>query len=214
MRLNFTITEDIYAEVIEYQMRLHNNQRKEVLKYWISNIVFCAVALYFLIDRTEYSWQVRLGPVAMALILFIMSTYKRTNLPKRARSALKRYIKSGTLEQGFIGPHTLIVENGVVKRGVGKDWAEVQCGEVGPEFLELKSSELLIARGVIYEMIPKEVLDKDNQREKLQRALAEGRGENEAEAEEWIKMQRPFLEKMHRWRFTGKWTSRCIFRAW
>lgn len=186
MRLNYTITEEIYAEVIAYQMRLHNNQKSQILKYFVSNILFCGFAVYFLVTRTDYAWWVRLMPVVMAAILLALSTHKRVNLPGRARAALKRYMRDGTLEEGFIGPHTLIIEKGMVRRGAGSNWLEASCGEVG-NLLELEHSELLVARGVIFELIPKTVLNADGNRERLIKALREGYSDaasEHAEAEE------------------------------
>jgi len=173
MRLNYNITEELYAEVIAYQMRLHNNQKSQILKYWISNVLFCGFALYFMIVRTEYAWWLRLMPLLMAAVLLVLSTHKRVNLPKRAKAALKRYMRDKTLEAGFIGPHTLVVEKGMVRRGAGTSWTEVSCDEVG-NFLDLEHSELMTARGVIFELIPRAVLDADGNREKLHRAIEEG----------------------------------------
>lgn len=183
MRLNYNITEELYAQVIEYQMRLHNSQRSQVLKYWISNILFCGFAVYFLAARPDYAWWLRLMPLGMAAILLALSTYKRVNLPKRARAALKRYMKSGTLEEGFIGSHTLLVEGGMVRRGVGGNWMEVSCDEVG-NLLALQDCELLIARGVIFDLIPKAVLDGESVRERLLAAIENGRTEGQKEQAE------------------------------
>lgn len=177
MRLNYNITEDIYAEVIEYQMKLHNNQRSQVMKYWISNLLFLGLAVYFLVARTEYSWWLRLLPMGMAAILFAMTTFKRVNLPKRARAALKRYLKSGTLAEGFIGQHKLIVEDSMIRRNYGGEWTEISCDDVGG-YQQLKDSLLLIAKGVIFEVIPLEVLNENNSRGELIKAIQRGNSES------------------------------------
>lgn len=172
MKLNYNITEELYAEVIEYQMRLRIKSRGQVLKYWISNLMFCGVALYFLIARVDYSWGMRVMPLAMALILLGISTYRRMNVPRRARAALRSFMRDGTLAEGFIGPHTLLVEQGLLKRKAGSKWEELPCKAVGG-FLELEHCELITAGGAIFELIPKSALDMGGNWEKLKTAIRE-----------------------------------------
>lgn len=189
MKLNYNITEELYAEVIEYQMRLHIRSRGQVLKYWLSNLLFCGMALYFLVARVDYSWGMRIMPLIMALILLGISTYRRMNVPGRARAALKSFMKDGTLAEGFIGPHTLLVEQGAVKRKAGSKWEELPCKEVGG-FLELEHCELMTAGGVIFELIPKSALTQGGNREKLRSAIRENAEEasrkEKAEEQEFL----------------------------
>lgn len=99
MKLTYDVTEEIYEEAICYQMKLHNSQRRQVIRYWALNIGFFAVAIYYFIVTKDYPLWRRIYPFGMAAILLGLSTWRRTNLPKRAKSALKRYIRQGVLEE-------------------------------------------------------------------------------------------------------------------
>lgn len=177
MRLNYSITEEIYAEVIEYQMKLHNGQKSRVIKYWVSNLIFLGLAAYFFIVRIEYPWWLRLMPMGMAVILLVITTYNRVNIPKRARAALRRYVRTGVLEEGFIGPHKLIIEDGIIRRSYGAAWSEIPVEGVGG-YQQLTNSLLLIAAGVIFEVIPMSILETDNNQDKLIKAIQCGRSED------------------------------------
>lgn len=188
MKINYDITEGQYAEVVEYQMRLRNNQPIKKLKFWLSNILFSGFAIYFCILRTEYNWLIRIMPIVMALILLGLSLYPRLMIKKRAEAAVKQYKSNGTLQKGYIGLHTLNIENGIVKRHFANAWTEINCNEV-VHLQELRLSTILIAHNVIFEMIPNEVLDKENNREQLESALLNGRDEVELEIKQKIDMQ-------------------------
>lgn len=170
MRLNYSITEEIYAEVIEYQMKLHNGQKSQVIKYWVSNLIFLGLAVYFLVVRIEYPWWLRLTPMGMAAILMVITTYNRVSIPKRARAVLRRYMRTGILEEGFIGSHKLIIEEGLIRRYYGGVQSEISVEDVGG-YQQLTNSLLLVAAGVIFEVIPISILEEDNNQNKLIKAI-------------------------------------------
>ena len=166
MKITYDVTEEIYEEAICYQMKLHNSQRWQVIRYWGLNIGFFAVAIFFFVTRTGYPLWRRLYPLGMAVILLGLSTWRRVDLPKRAKSALKRYVRQGVLEEGFLGRHTLIVENGKIRRQAGKSWKEIPASSFAG-LMDLDKAVLMIAAGVIFDTIPKDALEKDGIRERL-----------------------------------------------
>lgn len=188
MKINYEITEEQYVEVVEYQMRLRNNQPIKRLKFWLSNILFFGLAIYFCILRSDYSWLIRIMPIVMALILLGLSLYPRLKIKKRAEAAVKQYKSNGTLQKGYIGLHTLIIDKGIVKRHFANAWTEINCNEV-VHLQKLKFSTILIAHNVFFEMIPNEVLDKEDNREQLESALLNGRDEVDLQIKQKINMQ-------------------------
>ena len=166
MKLTYQVTEEIYAQVIEYQMKLNFSRPVQKIKYIGLNLVFGAFAVYFAVDRSAYSVWIRFAPLLMALILFALSTWKRTNLSKRAGQTLKRLIASNTLEKEFLGTHTLIFEEDKLRRGYGKNWAELTGMEISG-YEQLPDAVILFGKGMIFEIIPNAVLDKNDNRSRF-----------------------------------------------
>ncbi len=182
MKLVYKVDENMYAEAVEYQMNIRYRQPSQVLVYLATSIGFTVLALYFAVTRGEYSWWIRLAPVAMALIVFGLQTYRRTNLPARAKSSTKRMLRQKMLSSGYFGEHTLIVENGQIRCKADGKWTEVQTAAFGA-LLKQKTVTLLIANGVIFEIIPNAVLEQDNVLHELQVLLSPEQASRFEEAE-------------------------------
>lgn len=171
MKLTYVVTEDIYAEAIRYQRQLQNSQSSSQLRFWGMNLVFAAAAVWFFLVRTAYPMWLRILPLLMAAALIALSAWRRSASPARVKGILRRYIRQGALEEGFLGEHTLLVENGKIRRKAGKGWQDVNASEFG-ELHDLDRTVLLVAGGVILDTIPRETLDSKDCRRKLLEAIA------------------------------------------
>ena len=180
MRIRYEVTEEIYAEAVCYQMKLNNARPLQQIRYWGLNMLFAAAAIYFFIDRTGYAMWLRLMPAAMAAVLIGFSTWRRTNLPARARGAVRRYVRSGVLDKDFLGEHTLLVEHGQIRLKAGKNWKEVPATSFGV-LANMDKAALLIANGVMFDTIPLDVLGEDDNRSRLLDAIQKESGRTGAE---------------------------------
>ena len=170
MRLRYEVTEEIYTQAVRYQMELHNSRPLQQVRYWGLNVVFTAGAVYFFLARSDYAMWLRLLPLLMAFLLVGFSTWNRVNLPARARSAVRRYIKTGILEKDFIGEHTLVVEHGKIRLKAGQNWKEVPAKSFAL-LANAGSAVLMLANGGIFDEIPADVLQKGDTRDELLSAI-------------------------------------------
>ena len=168
MKLTYDITQKHYEDVIAFQLRLQRSKRKSLVQYIITNALFVILAIYFLIDHPESALWVKLGVLAMAAVLLIVTTDKRSCSPGKVRRTYKNYVRLKLIQPGFIGPHTLIInpKDGTVTQKFGSETNTMElrrCAWVNGE----NSISMILGGGVIFEIIPNEVLDQDDNRRRL-----------------------------------------------
>ena len=172
--LNYEITPENYQDVIAFQLRLQVTKRGGKLRYILTNVLFWAMALYFCITRTEYNLWMRLLPVLMAVLLFTLTTERRSCSPRKVKKTYQRYEKLKILEEGYIGPHVVTFLGTTITKKYGKQVEQIdvsQCALVRED----SSVSILLGGGVIFELIPNAILMENNNLEKLREFLgAEG----------------------------------------
>lgn len=168
MKLNYFITQKNYEDVIAFQLRLQRSKRKSLIQYIITNGIFIILGVYFLIAHPESAWWVRLGVLAMAAVLLIITTDKRSCSPRKVHRTYKNYVRLNMIQEGYIGPHTLIVnaKDQTIIQKFGNECNTIEidrCAWVNGE----NSISMILGSGVIFEIIPNEILDEDDNRERL-----------------------------------------------
>lgn len=179
MKLTYTITQEHYEDVIAFQLRLQRSKRKSLIQYVLTNAVFVILAVYFLITHPESSLWSRLGVLGMAAVMLLLTTDKRSCSPGKVRRTYKRYVRLKLIQEGYIGPHTLIVGRDAITQKFGQQSNTIEmkrCAWVNGE----QSISMILGGGVIFEIIPNDILDQDDNRARLC-ALIVGQDEDEDE---------------------------------
>jgi hypothetical protein len=160
MELEYTITRDLYIELIEFQMNLAKNKLSNIISFWVFNTLFLGIALYFFIVR-EYSLIVRITPIGMATILFLIGIYRRRFISFRAKNTFKIYQKLGILQNDFLGKHYLKITESEIILKYGKKVYRLDNYDM-PNVVTLKDIVIIVAKGVVFELIPLEYTEKNN----------------------------------------------------
>lgn len=162
----YTIAPHHYQDTIAFQVRLRRGKPGATLRYYATNGIFFLMAVYFCIARPNYSFVMRFGPLFLALILLSLTTMQRSCAPRVLRATVQRYIKLKILPQDFFSVHTLHIhgqELTISYAGKAQSIHLSQCSFVHGE----DSVSFILGGGVIFELIPNEVLDKDHRRDTL-----------------------------------------------
>ncbi len=180
MKLNYTITQKNYEDVIAFQLRLQRSRRKSLIQYIITNGIFIILAVYFLIAHPESAWWVRIGVLAMAAVLLIVTTDKRSCSSGKIHRTYKNYVRLKLIQEGYIGPHTLIVnpKDHTITQKFGSETNTIElarCAWVNGE----DSISMILGSGVIFEIIPNDVLDQNGNRERLRDYIVTSDAEDE-----------------------------------
>ena len=119
MQLNYTITQEHYEDVIAFQLKLQRSKRRSLIQYIVTNAIFIILAVYFLVTHPESSVWSRLGVMGMAAAMLVLTTDRRSCSPGKVRRTYKRYVRLKLIQDGFIGPHTLLVDKNSVTQKFG-----------------------------------------------------------------------------------------------
>ena len=163
MQLNYTITQEHYEDVIAFQLKLQRSKRRSLIQYIVTNAIFIILAVYFLMTHPESSVWSRLGVMGMAAAMLVLTTDRRRTY--------KRYVRLKLIQDGFIGPHTLLVDKNSVTQKFGDQSNTIEikrCAWVNGE----NRISMILGGGVIFEIIPNEVLDQNGNRERLSALIA------------------------------------------
>ena len=166
MQLNYTITQEHYEDVIAFQLKLQRSKRRSLIQYIVTNAIFIILAVYFLVTHPESSVWSRLGVMGMAAAMLVLTTDRRSCSPGKVRRTYKRYVRLKLIQDGFIGPHTLLVDKNSVTQKFGDQSNTIEikrCAWVNGE----NRISMILGGGVIFEIIPNEVLDQNGNRERL-----------------------------------------------
>ena len=171
MQLNYTITQEHYEDVIAFQLKLQRSKRRSLIQYIVTNAIFIILAVYFLVTHPESSVWSRLGVMGMAAAMLVLTTDRRSCSPGKVRRTYKRYVRLKLIQDGFIGPHTLLVDKNSVTQKFGDQSNTIEikrCAWVNGE----NRISMILGGGVIFEIIPNEVLDQNGNRERLSALIA------------------------------------------
>ena len=171
MQLNYTITQEHYEDVIAFQLKLQRSKRRSLIQYIVTNAIFIILAVYFLVTHPESSVWSRLGVMGMAAAMLVLTTDRRSCSPGKVRRTYKRYVRLKLIQDGFIGPHTLLVDKNSVTQKFGDQSNTIEikrCAWVNGE----NRISMILGGGVIFETIPNEVLDQNGNRERLSALIA------------------------------------------
>jgi hypothetical protein len=160
MEFEYTITNNLYIELIEFQMNLQKNKLSNKIRVWIFNTLFLVMAIHFFIFR-EYSLIIRIIPAVMATVLFIIVIYRRRFISVRAKNTFKRYKKLGVIEKDFIGKHYLTISQDQIILKYGNKVHGLNNSDV-VNVVTLNNIVIIIAKGIIFELIPLEYAGKHN----------------------------------------------------
>lgn len=182
MRLDYEITQKNYEDVIAFQLRLQRSKRKSLVQYIITNAIFIFLAVYFLIAHPGSSLWVKLGVLAMAAVLLIITTDKRSCSPGKIHRTYKNYVRLKLIHEGFIGPHTLIInpKERTITQKFGTESNTIdfkRCAWVNGE----DSISMILGSGVIFEIIPNSILEENNNRVRLRNYIVSSDDDNEAD---------------------------------
>jgi len=170
MKLTYTITAEDYQEAVAFQLRLKQKTLFSRLRYWLGSWGLLVVALYFGWSSPEYSLPVRILPVCAAALMLAVASYVRFGVERRAARELQKYIRSGALNEGFLGVHTLTVRKETILLEYGRNSSKIFCRQA-EDLHRSERTSFLIAGGVIFDLIPNTVLDQNDTREKLVGAI-------------------------------------------
>ena len=162
MRFCYEVTKAQYFELLAQQLAKRNRM--------LPNLLFLAVAVWFCITRSDASLWMRIGPLGMALVLIGLSFYKKNHGIRFAQVAYERLVKQGAIKEEFIGMHTLEVDNGILLRSYGAYCDKIPCSAV-TELRRMEQSSVIMTDGNMFELIPNEFLDQDNNRSKVMEML-------------------------------------------
>ena len=171
MQLNYTITQEHYEDVIAFQLKLQRSKRRSLIQYIVTNAIFIILAVYFLVTHPESSVWSRLGVMGLAAAMLVLTTDRRSCSPGKVRRTYKRYVRLKLIQDGFIGPHTLLVDKNSVTQKFGDQSNTIEikrCAWVNGE----NRISMILGGGVIFEIIPNEVLDQNGNRERLSALIA------------------------------------------
>lgn len=172
MDLHYTIEQHHYEDTVAFQLRLRRAKKASALRYYISNGLLCGFAVYFFLFRPEYAWYVRLAPVVIAAVMIALTTAQRSCSPRTIQATVRRYIKLKIIEPGYLGPHSLSIDSQEATLTYGQTSQTIalkQCSLVHGE----DSVSFLLGGGVIFEIIPNDVLNTEDHRATLSALLAE-----------------------------------------
>lgn len=166
MKLTYTITAEDYQEAIAFQLRLKQKTAFSRLRYWLGSWGLLAVAIYFGVTRSAYSLPARILPAVAAAGMLLVVSWMRFHVDRRAARQLRRYLSSGAFDEGFLGFHTLSVRKDTILLEYGRSSHRILCRQV-EDLHRCQQTSFLFAGGVIFDVIPNAVLDRDGCREKL-----------------------------------------------
>lgn len=172
MKLIYSVSHADYKEAILFQLRQKQKSPLTMLRYWVGNIGFFGLAVFFALSRTAYPPWLRIAPVVVAAIMLALGSYSVFALRAQADRLLKRYIENGTLDKDFWKPHTLIVSQDSLKLSYGGKTMKIPCTDAGAIYRG-DSASLLIAEGAIFDIIPNDTLDRDSAGDLLTRTIRE-----------------------------------------
>jgi len=166
MKLTYTITAEDYQEAIAFQIRLKQKTLFSRLRYWLGSWGLFLVSVYFGAARPEYPLTVRMIPAVIAALMLAIASGIRFSVERRAAGLLRKYVQSGALNEGFLGTHMLSVRRDTILLEYGRHSQKIFCRQV-EDLHRCERTSFLMAGGVIFDLIPNAVLDKDGCREEL-----------------------------------------------
>ena len=166
MNLTYRVEKEDYREAIEFQLRLKQNTLISKISYWVVAWGLVIICIYFALTRTSLSAFVRFAPLVLSSLMLAFASYLRFGIKYRSGKIMQSFEKTGTLEKGYLGKHKLSVNGEFLNLQYGNTNKTIKCSSVGDIYQGEKDS-FIIADGVMFEIIPNEVLDRDGNREKL-----------------------------------------------
>lgn len=156
INLTYSITDDEYISVLKFQMELKNSKNR-IVKI-VPNLIFLVVAIAFIFMKKDADVLIRFSPLIMALILNIITISTITNNDQRARKLLTKYKKQGIISKDYFSIHTMQVTQDRI--AISYKGAHNEAKLVDISRIDIyKNIVMLISNGVVFEIIPKDVVD-------------------------------------------------------
>ena len=151
----YTVTADIYEDLIELQIRLKNRTPSQQLKFWGLNVGFLIAAILFLLLERDYSIVLRILLFAAAAAAAGRGAFRMFFTRLQAKRTVGGYLKQ--LDDGYLGPHHLYTAGPSLLCRYGAQTKSVS-GSAIQSIIPLKSCAALVADGVIFDAIPIQVV--------------------------------------------------------
>ena len=151
----YTVTADIYEDLIELQIRLKNRTPSQQLKFWGLNVGFLIAAILFLLLERDYSIVLRILLFAAAAVAAGRGAFRMFFTRLQAKRTVGGYLKQ--LDDGYLGPHHLYTAGPSLLCRYGTQTKSVS-GSAIQSIIPLKSCAALVADGVIFDAIPIQVV--------------------------------------------------------
>ena len=151
----YTVTADIYEDLIELQIRLKNRTPSQQLKFWGLNVGFLIAAILFLLLERDYSIVLRILLFAAAAAAAGRGAFRMFFTRLQAKRTVGGYLKQ--LDDGYLGPHHLYTAGPSLLCRYGTQTKSVS-GSAIQSIIPLKSCAALVADGVIFDAIPIQVV--------------------------------------------------------
>ena len=146
----YTVTADIYEDLIELQIRLKNRTPSQQLKFWGLNVGFLIAAILFLLLERDYSIVLRILLFAAAAAAAGRGAFRMFFTRLQAKRTVGGYLKQ--LDDGYLGPHHLYTAGPSLLCRYGTQTKSVS-GSAIQSIIPLKSCAALVADGVIFDAI-------------------------------------------------------------
>ena len=170
MKLTYTITAEQHQEAIAFQLRMKQNSPYSALRYWLGNWGIFLASVGFSLLRSGFPLAVRLIPVVISGVLLVVTSVIRFSVDRQAAVQQRKSVESGAVNEGFLGTHILSVRKDTVLVEYGRHSQKIFCRQV-EELRRGEKVSYLMAGGDIFELIPNEILDRDDCGEKLMETI-------------------------------------------
>ena len=180
----YTVTADIYEDLIELQIRLKNRTPSQQLKFWGLNVGFLIAAILFLLLERDYSIVLRILLFAAAAAAAGRGAFRMFFTRLQAKRTVGGYLKE--LDDGYLGPLILFTAGPCLLCRYGTQTKSVS-GSAIQSIIPLKSCAALVADGVIFDAIPIQVVQETHLDDLLLRFAADCQRQELAELAEKLR---------------------------
>lgn len=147
----YTVTADIYEDLIELQIRLKNRTLSQQLKFWGFNVGFLTTAVLFLLLDRDHSLVLRILLLVVAAAAVVRGALRMFFPRLQAKRTVGEYLKQ--LDEGYLGEHQLYTAGQRLLCRYGSQVKSVS-GSAIQSVIPLKSCATLVADGVIFDAVP------------------------------------------------------------